>query len=120
MARIVVTGATGRVGANIVKRLGENGHEVSAYLLSGDGQEAKLEGIACQKAYGDILDTQAVAAAIRGADAVVHSAAVMENVADKMPASQFFDINVKGAFNVLEAARHSGRPTHLICFSKVA
>jgi len=120
MSRITVTGATGRVGANVVKRLGEKGHEVTACLLAGDAQEPKLDGLSCTKAYFDITDTKAAVEAIRGADAVVHCAAVMEGMADKMPPSRFFDINVKGAFNVLEGVRHSGTETRLICFSSTA
>ena len=120
MARIVVTGASGRVGANVVKRLADGGDEVVSCLLPGDRQEAKLDGITCEKSYFDILDTDAVARAIDGADAVVHKAAVMENVADKMPPSKFFDINVKGAFNVLEGIRLNKKNPRLICFSSTA
>lgn len=120
MSKITVTGATGRVGANVVKRLTETGHEVIACMLSGDPQESKLDGLACRKQHFDILDTDAVAEAIRGADAVVHTAAVMEGMAGKMPPSKFFDINVKGAFNVLEGVRNSGISTRLVCFSSTA
>jgi len=120
MSKITVTGATGRVGANVVKRLAEAGHDVTACMLPGDKQEAKLDGIKCRKEYFDILDTEAVERACRGADAVVHTAAVMEGMASKMPPSKFFDINVKGAFNVLEGVRNSGTKTRLICFSSTA
>ena len=120
MSRIVVTVATGRLGANVVKRLSESGHEVAACMLRGDGQEPKLDGLAVQKVYVDILDTEGMARAIRGADAVVHSAAVMENVMGKMAPAKFFDINVKGAFNVLEGVRQSGKATRLICLSSTS
>jgi UDP-glucose 4-epimerase len=117
---IVVTGATGRVGANVVRHLSHAGHDIVACMLKGDPQEAKLEGLACRREYFDILDGDACAEAIRGADAVVHAAAVMEGMADKMPPSKFFDINVKGCFNVLEGVRRSGEPARLICFSSTA
>ena len=120
MANITVTGATGRVGANIVKHLAATGHAVTAGMLPGDGQEPKLDGISCRKAYFDILDTEAVAEAIRGADVVVHTAAVMENVLDRMPPVKFFEINVKGAFNVLEGVRQSGCDTRLVIFSSTS
>ena len=51
---------------------------------------------------------------------VVHTAAVMEHLESKMPKSKFFDINVKGAFNVLEGVRQSGRQTRLVVFSSTA
>lgn len=118
--KVLVTGATGRVGANVVKKLAEAGHDVIAAMLKGDKQEPKLDGLRCRKACFDILDTDAAGSAISGADVVVHTAAVMENMADKMPRSKFFDINVKGAFNVLEGVRQSGSNTRLICFSSTA
>lgn len=118
--RIIVTGATGRLGANVVKRLAEQGHEVVGCLLPKDRQEAKLDSIRLEKKYLDITNAEAVAAAIRGADAVVHTAAVMENMLDKMPPSRFFDINVKGSFNVLEGIRSSGKTTRLVCLSSTA
>ncbi len=120
MSKITVTGGSGRVGANVVKHLAQAGHDVTACLLPNDRQEAKLDDINCTKVHFDITDAEATAAACAGADAVVHTAAVMEGMMSKMPPSRFFDINVKGGFNVLEGVRNSGTDTKLICFSSTA
>ncbi len=120
MSKIMVTGASGRVGANVVKHLVEAGHDVTAGLLPNDRQEAKLDGLNCTKAHFDITDAEATEAACKGADFVVHTAAVMEGMMSKMPPSRFFDINVKGGFNILEGVRNSGVDTRLICFSSTA
>jgi len=117
---IIVTGGTGRLGANLVKSLADNGHNVVATLLKGDSQEPKLDGLNVEKAYLDITDTDAVVAVIEGADAVVHCAAVMEGMEQKMPRSRFFDINVKGAFSVLEGIRQNGANTRLVCMSSTS
>ena len=118
--KIIVTGGTGRLGANLVKSLADKGYNVVATLLKGDQQESKLDGLKVEKAYLDITDTDAVVAAIKGADAVVHCAAVMEGMEKKMPRSRFFDINVKGAFSVLEGTRQNGTQTRLVCMSSTS
>ncbi len=120
MSKIVVTGATGRLGANVCKHLSESGHDIVACLLPGDRQEAKLDGLNVSKKHFDITDSNAVIEAIQGAEIVVHTAAVMEGMMDKMPSAQFFDINVKGTFNVLEGIRQDGNKAQLICFSSTA
>jgi len=120
MSRIVITGATGRLGANVVSYFHRQGHQIVACLLPGDRQEAKLDGLSVEKMHFDILDTDQVEKAIDGAGVVVHSAALMENMMDKLSPSQFFDINVKGTFNVLEGIRKNTKPTRLVCCSSTA
>jgi UDP-glucose 4-epimerase len=118
--KTVVTGATGRVGANLIRRLCEKGLDVTACILPNDADEAKLDGMSISKAYIDIVDTSGVAEMIYGADVVIHTAAVHEASLASIPGVQFFDTNVKGMFNVLEGVRLSGRNTQLICLSSSA
>jgi nucleoside-diphosphate-sugar epimerase len=115
--KIVVTGSTGKVGANLVKRLCNNGNEVTACLRPNDKDETKLNGMKVRKAYIDILDTAGMDEVIKGSDIVIHTAAVHESSLQKIPGHSFFDINVKGAFNVLQGIRNSGKDTQLICLS---
>ena len=108
------------IGANLIRMLLQEGHKIVGCLLPGDGQEPKLDGMEIEKVYADILDTEGMTQAIKNADVVVHTAAVQEPAMSKMSQTRFFDINVKGAFNVLEGVRQSGRRTHLICLSSTA
>lgn len=118
--KTVVTGSTGRVGANLVRRLCANGQDVTACLRSNDRDEVKLEGMNLEKAYIDILDSYGMKEIIKGADVVIHAAGVHETSLFTIPSYNFFDINVKGMFNVLEGIRHSGKNTQLICLSSSA
>ena len=118
--KTVVTGATGRVGANLIRRLCDKGLDVTACILPNDADEAKLEGMSISKAYVDIVDTPGIARIISDADVVIHAAAVHEGSLTTIPGVQFFDINVKGMFNVLEGIRFSRRNTQLICLSSSA
>jgi UDP-glucose 4-epimerase len=72
--KILVTGATGKVGSRLAKRLAQRGEQVRALVrnpaLAADLREARIE-----LAEGDLLQVDSLAAAVRGVDAVVHCAA---------------------------------------------
>lgn len=65
---ILVTGATGKVGSRLGKRLAARGHRVRGLVRKGvaDGVETVV---------GDLLQPATLAAAVRGVDAIVHCAA---------------------------------------------
>jgi putative NADH-flavin reductase len=69
--RVLVLGATGRVGRQVLDRARARGHDVGALLRSPE----KLGDLATQIAVtqGDVLDAGRVAAAVAGHDAVVYA-----------------------------------------------
>ena len=108
---ILVTGATGLLGNNIVRALLESGqHRVR--VLARNGSDRSLVGLACEVIPGDVRDRDAVAAACRGCTAVIHSAAVVQLGWTKL--AEHRQINVVGTENVLAAARDVGaRVVHI-------
>ena len=102
--KVLVTGASGRLGSNLVKRLTEDGVRVRSFILPDDPAEQTLSGLDTEKAYGDLRDESAVEKALDGVDGVVHCAAVMGGPRGDLTAHKFFDINVRGTFNVFQAA----------------
>jgi UDP-glucose 4-epimerase len=103
MARTLVTGGAGFIGANLVPMLRERGDEVRVLdsLVNGDG--ARLPA-GVELLEGDVRDPDAVARAVADADAVVHLAAagsVVESIAD--PRANF-DVNALGTLVVLQQA----------------
>ncbi len=72
--RILVTGATGKVGSRLAKRLARRGEHVRA-LVRDLARAADLRGAGIELATGDLLDVSSLAAAVRGVDAIVHCAA---------------------------------------------
>ena len=66
--KLIVFGATGGVGQEFVKMAGEQGHEVTAFVRSPHKLQT-TSGVAVIQ--GDAFDAEAVAAAIKGQDAVV-------------------------------------------------
>jgi len=103
--KIVVTGAHGKVGRAATKALLEAGHEVLATDLSRPGFERREEGSA-RYVMADLTDAGEAFAVIRGADAVVHAAAIPEPTGN--PPQVVFRTNLMASFNVLEAAIRFG------------
>ena len=107
MNKVLVTGATGRVGANLVKRLLADGYSVRSYVMPNDPKAAKLSQFKVDVTVGDLTDPEPMIEAVSDVDAIVHSAAAMAGriMPPGMTRSSFFDINVKGTYNLLEAAK---------------
>jgi dihydroflavonol-4-reductase len=76
LRRVVVTGATGLLGAGVVDELLNRGIDVVAVVRSDDRARRLLgdrDGL--RLVVGDVLSADALIPAMRGADAVVHAAA---------------------------------------------
>lgn len=111
MKNILVTGATGLLGHNIVKKLSEKSGEGRAALkirvLVRDKNKAALNMPAEVDFYeGNITDESTLTPAFRGVDTVFHAAGLPEQwLADE---SLFNEVNVKGTQHVLDAAEQAG------------
>lgn len=107
-SRILVTGATGFLGANVVAALSERGHEVVALVR--DPSSKLAQKLAAQPgvtlATGDVLDAASIEAAAAGCTAVLHCAGkVSRSSADAMMMTQ---VNVEGVAIVLAACERAG------------
>ncbi|TWR30297.1 SDR family NAD(P)-dependent oxidoreductase [Mucilaginibacter pallidiroseus] len=103
--KILVTGATGFIGRQLCLKLAQAGNHVIA--LCRNTQHPYLiphANIAPIK--GDILDTASLKAAIQDCDQVYHTAA-MAKMWCRNP-NEFYDTNVTGTINVMEAAKAAG------------
>jgi UDP-glucose 4-epimerase len=106
MTRIVVTGATGFVGSILCDMLAQAGYIVRAALRS----DRSVPGcIAETVVIGDITATADLAAALEGADAVIHAAA-RTHVLHDSPANAdlYMQINARGTLRLAEAAAQAG------------
>ena len=103
--KVFVSGATGFIGIQLVKRLVKEGHTVHALYRS----ESKAELIRHPKVKlfkGDILEKLSLEKAMDGCEEAYHAAA-FAGVWLKDPAL-ICRLNVNGALNVIEAAGHQG------------
>jgi len=102
---ILVTGSNGHLGANLVRRLLADGHEVRL-LLRPQSDNRPSEGLAAERVYGDVRDMESLRKAVRGCRRVFHSAAKVSTLdADHR---EIFETNVLGTRNLLLAAREAG------------
>ena len=102
--KILVTGGTGRIGANLVTRLLDRGHEIRCFVYPGDASRAgKLDAFAgVETVEGDLRNLEDVRRAVKGVDAIYHLAAAFGGPFDNR---QYLDINAMGTLNLLESVR---------------
>lgn len=113
MIKVAVTGASGHIGANLVRELLGRGFEV--VVLIRQSSEA-LEGLAVTRVYGDLADRQSLCKAFNGVEQVYHLAAFISiKPGDN---DQLELVNIEGTKNVLEACQSEGVST-LIYFSTI-
>ncbi len=100
--RVLVTGGTGFVGGWTAKAIADAGHSIR-FLVRNPARlqtsVAKLGVDVSDFAVGDITDRLSVRDALRGCDAVVHSAALVAT--DPRQTAEMLTTNMQGAQNVL-------------------
>lgn len=98
--KILITGATGKVGSRLAKRLAQRGHEVRA-LVRDRARATDLHDQRIELAVGDLLDPGSLAAAVREVAVVVHCAAFFRGAT----AEQAHAVNDLGTQHLATAAR---------------
>lgn len=103
--RVLVTGGAGFIGSHVVDRLLATGIEPRIFDVrpSPHHEAGEVDAVV-----GDLLDRDALRAAMDGCDAVVHLAAAadVDDVARRPAEAEA--VNARGTLNVLEAARGAG------------
>lgn len=98
--KILVTGATGKVGSRLAKRLAQRGDHVRA-LVRDEARAADLREARIELVQGDLREVDSLAAAVRGVDAVVHCAAFFRGATPE----EAHAVNDFGTRNLGSAAR---------------
>ena len=101
---VLVTGGAGFIGSHVVDALRARGHEPRIFdLVRSPYVNGEIESVR-----GDLLDRDALDAAVRGCDAVVHLAAVADVNAVAADPGRADLVNVQGTRAALEAAHANG------------
>ena len=110
--KALVTGATGFVGAAVVRALIKAGVDVRV-LARRDSDFSNLQQFKVDGAYGDLRDKESLRKALAGCGQLYHVAAHYALWA-RNPAI-FYDVNVTGTKNLMEAARDVGTERIVYC-----
>jgi dihydroflavonol-4-reductase len=101
----LVTGATGFVGSHVTRQIVNAGHTVRV-LVRASSNSKSLEGLAVERAQGDLCDGASLDRALRGVRRVFHVAADYRLWA-RNP-REIYQSNVEGTRLLLEAAQRAG------------
>ena len=99
--RVLITGGTGAVGREAVKRLVAHGHDVT---VIGRTANIEIEGAAYRQC--DIVDFECLTECMEGIEGVVHLAAIPNPALG--PGHEIVHVNDTGTFNVYRAAADAG------------
>ncbi len=103
--KLMMTGATGFIGAHVARRFAGAGYELRLMVRS-TSDLSGLEGLDFERALGDVTDRASVEAAMDGVDAVIHTAGCTSFL--PADAEVVERVNVGGTRAVLEAALARG------------
>jgi nucleoside-diphosphate-sugar epimerase len=102
---LLVTGASGHVGANLLRELLRQQEKVRVLIRSGTAA-TPFHGLDVQLVEADVRDVEGVRRAVRGCHRIYHCAAKVVTLRGEQ--RELYDINVLGTRNVLGAAKKEG------------
>jgi len=98
--KILVTGGSGFIGTRLVGELLRTGHHVTIFDKNDSSKYPELVDI------GDVRDKEALIRVAAGQDVIYHLAA--EHADNVRPESLYWEVNVNGAKNLVDAAKNAG------------
>jgi len=108
MSTYLVTGGAGFIGSNLVRALLDAGHRVRVLDDLSTGHRENLDGLDVELLVGSVVDQDAVAAAMVGADYVLHEAAVVSVEYSVSHPEETHQVNAGGTELVLKEAGSAG------------
>ena len=117
--RVFVTGATGFAGSYLVERLLADGHHILALVHEATSHQGLPSDDRVQPVAGDLLDPDAVSAAVAAArpDVIYHLAGQAYPARSWLDPAGTIAVNTGGTANVLRAAVEYGRPRVVVVTS---
>lgn len=112
--KVLVTGAAGHVGANLVHRLLTEDRDVRVFLREGSDNSAidaieAATGKKVERVFGDLRSPREIAPAVQGCETVFHVAARVSTLSGKpQDLRDLYACNVLGTANLLRAAGDAG------------
>ena len=112
VSRVVVTGGAGFIGSRLIRELLGRGYSVVVLDNFCSGSWENLHGLHGRDGFevveGDVRDRSVVRKVMKGADGVVHLAALIDVEASVRDPFQTHDVNANGTLNLLHEAVKAG------------
>jgi dihydroflavonol-4-reductase len=105
MGSALVTGGCGFLGSSIVRAVLDRGDRVRILALPGEATD-NVEGLDVEIVRGDVMSPDDARRAVAGMDVVYHAAAIYK--AWMPDPTRMYEVNLRGTFHMLEAARAAG------------
>ena len=106
--KALITGISGRVGANLAHQMKARGYEIRGLVMPKDPHATKALRLGVEVVEADIADADRVRAAADGVDLIVHLAAQIPQGTD--PSERMLDVNTRATMSLLEGALASSLP----------
>lgn len=109
---VLVTGGAGFIGSHLSRELWRQGHRVKVIDSLVSGRKETIADLLGQERFefhqSDIRDAETIAPLFAGVDWVFHLAGLADIVPSIEKPRAYYETNVSGTFNILEAARVAG------------
>lgn len=106
--KVLVTGASGHLGSNLVRALLADGHEVRV-LYQARADNRSIEGLDVEKVEGDLREPESLRRAVAGVARVFHVAAKISTATATVAEQRLlYEINTIGTRDLLRAAMDAG------------
>lgn len=110
--KVLVTGSTGFTGRHLCRRLLQKGYWVRG-LARESSNHTDLQKTGVEIVIGDLRDKSSLTRAVKGIDTVYHLAALYRQ--EGVPKRLFWEVNVEGTKNILEASLGAGVKRFVHC-----
>ena len=116
--KVLLTGAFGNMGPNVIEALLGKGHQVRCFDRKTEATQAKAQRYAgrVDVVWGDLREAGSVADAVRDREVVLHLAFALPPFSEQRP-DKAYEINVGGTRNILNAMKASSLPPKIIMTS---
>ena len=106
--KALITGISGRVGANLAHEMKGRGYEIRGLVMPNDPQAYKATSLDVEILEADMADGERLRTAVDGMDVIVHLAAQIPQGGS--PSERMLDVNTRATMSLLEGALASSAP----------
>lgn len=112
MTKVLITGANGFIGANIVRAALEKNYKVKAFVRETSDLQT-LKELPIEYAYGDLRDKESVNDAMDGCDYIIHAGALYTFLplwfwANQEKIQEMYEVNVWATDRLMQMAKENG------------